>query len=185
MTVVLLAAGKSSRTTQMKQLYKIDGVYLINKQIQGLESYGYEVVVVLGHAFDTIATVICKDVKIIRNYNYERGMFSSVQRAFEVLDKKRLVFSHIDRPLADKEVFEAVYASEYPIATASYKGKNAPPIMIDSSMKQELLASDASRLDYWIASTNKAQRMVVKDAKVSFNANTDEALEKFFSCKGQ
>ena len=180
MTVVLLAAGKSSRTTQMKQLYKIDGEYLINRQIQGLRGYGYEVVVVLGHAFDTIAAVIGKDVKVIRNYNYEKGMFSSVQRAYEVLNRERLVFCHIDRPLADKEVFEALLSSAYPIATASYKGKNAPPIMIESSLKEELLRSHATRLDYWIASTNKVQRVEVEDAKVSFNANTDEELKRYW-----
>ena len=43
MTVVLLAAGKSSRTSVMKQLYPIKGEYLINRQIRKLRGYGYNV----------------------------------------------------------------------------------------------------------------------------------------------
>ena len=179
--VVLLAAGESSRATGLKQLYKVAGEYLINRQIEQILSYGYEVVVVLGYASQQIASCINKDVKTIENSNYHEGMFSSVKRAFELLDSKRLIFCHIDRPLAKKELFEKLLKTESPIATASYQGKNAPPIMIQYSMKEALLASKATRLDWWIESTKKVVRFESDDARLLHNANTDEELRRYFA----
>ncbi len=178
--VVLLAAGESSRTTGMKQLYMVDGEYLINKQIKKIQSLGYEVVVILGHEFDKISSVIEKDIKIIQNNNYKDGMFSSVKRSFELLDADKLIFCHIDRPIPNKNIFESLIKSNSPIATSSYKEKKAPPIMIKSSMKKELLDSDAKRLDFWIQNTKKAKHIEVDDEKVHFNANTDEELRRYF-----
>ncbi|MEA1954968.1 MAG: NTP transferase domain-containing protein [Campylobacterota bacterium] len=178
--VILLAGGESSRTTNMKQLYKVDGEYLINKQIKIIQSYGYEVVVVLGHEYEKIKSVLDKDVKIIRNYNYQQGMFSSVKTAFNLLDADKLIFCHIDRPIVEKDIFEELLKSDDEIVTTFYNGKKAPPIMIKYSMKKELLDSNINRLDYWIESTNKASYIEVDDEKVHFNANTDEKLRRYF-----
>ncbi len=179
--IVLLAAGESSRATGLKQLYKVKDAYLINIQIEQILAFGYEVVVVLGYASQKIASCIKEDVKIIENQNFKEGMFSSVKRAFECLDAKRVIFCHIDRPLAKKELFEKLLKTESPIATASYQGKNTPPIMIQSSMKEALLTSNATRLDYWIESTKKVVRIASDDATLLHNANTDEALRRYFA----
>jgi len=98
MTVVLLAAGRSSRSSVMKQLYPVMGEYLINHQIRKLRAYGYDVAVVLGHAYEKIRSVLNENVTIIHNEHYEEGMFSSVKSAFKALDDEQLIFCHIDRP---------------------------------------------------------------------------------------
>ena len=71
MTVVLLAAGKSSRTTIMKQLYPLKREYLINVQIRTLHAYGFDVAVVLGHEFEKIRTILDNSVTIVHNEQYE------------------------------------------------------------------------------------------------------------------
>ena len=179
-TVVLLAAGRSSRTSKLKQLYKVNGTYLINHQIEGIRDYGYDVAVVLGYRSEIIAPHLPKDLQVIDNPHYENGMFSSVKAAFKVLNASALIFCHIDRPLAEQSVFEHLLQSRHAIATASYRGTKAPPIMIQSSMKKALLESDATRLDHWIESTQKAEHIEVDDEKVLFNANTDETLRRYF-----
>ncbi len=178
--VVLLAGGKSSRTSTMKQLYKIDSEYLINRQIQTIQSYGYEVVVILGHNYDAIQSILNSDVTVIRNKNYQEGMFSSVKTAFNYLKADSLIFCHIDRPMVSKEIFEKLINSTSEITTTFYENKKAPPIMIKYSMKDELLESTHQRLDYWIESTKKASYIKVNDEKVHFNANTDEKLGLYF-----
>jgi len=178
--IALLAAGESSRTTDMKQLHKIDGEYLINKQIKIVQSYGYELVVILGHQFERISAILDKNVKVIRNYNYKDGMFSSVKTAFKSLESDKLIFCHIDRPIPNKEVFESLLKSDSEIATAYFNKKKAPPIMIQSSMKKELLSSTIARLDFWIESTKKVSYIKVDDEKIHFNANTDEELRRYF-----
>ncbi len=107
-------------------------------------------------------------------------MFSSVKVAFKTLDADRLIFCHIDRPIAKKDTFEILIKTQSEIATASHKGKKAPPIMIQSSMKKELLESPLKRLDYWIQSTKKAKHIEVDDSKIHHNANTDEELRRYF-----
>ena len=180
MTVVLLAAGRSSRTSTVKQLYPVKGEYLINVQIGILQTYGFDVAVVLGHEYERIRTVLDNSVTIVHNENYEEGMFSSVKKAFEVLDEEQLVFCHIDRPIPDLAVFEALLQSDNAIAVAFYQGEKAPPIRIRSSMKKRLLNSNLKRLDHWIAAEDDVVYVEVDDPKVHYNANTDEALKRYF-----
>jgi len=180
MTVVLLAAGKSSRTSIMKQLYSVKDEYLINVQIRTLQTYGFDVAVVLGHEYERIRTILDNSVTIVQNENYEEGMFSSVKKAFKELNAEQLIFCHIDRPIPDLAVFEALIQSDNDIAVAFYQGEKAPPIRIRSSMKMRLLNSDLERLDHWIAVEDDVAYVEVDDPKVHYNANTDEALKRYF-----
>ncbi len=179
-TVVLLAAGKSSRTSTVKQLYPINGEYLINVQIRKLQTYGFDVAVVLGHEYERIRTVLDNSVTIVYNENYEEGMFSSVKKAFKELNSEQLIFCHIDRPIPDLTVFEALLQSDKAIAVAFYQGEKAPPIRIKSSMKKWLLNSNLKRLDHWIAAEDDVAFVEIDDPKVHYNANTDEALKRYF-----
>ena len=178
--IVLLAAGKSTRTTSMKQLYKIDGEYLINIQIQKLLNYGFEVVVVLGHNYEDILSILDKRVEVVLNENYEKGMFSSVKSVFNLLNVERFLFCHVDRPIADKTLFEALIRTDYHVGVAYCCEKKAPPILIDYSMKERLLATKEKRLDYWIESLQEVDYIVVDDEKIHFNANSDEKLKEYF-----
>lgn len=180
MTVVLLAAGKSSRTSSLKQLYDVNGEYLINIQIRRLQRYGFNVAVVLGYEYKKIRTIINDSVMIIHNEQYEKGMFSSVKMAMQTLNDEQIIFCHVDRPIPDQAVFNALLESANPIAVAFYHGKKAPPIRIRSSMKMHLLNSDLGRLDHWIGAQNDVAYVEVNDPKVHYNANTDEALKKYF-----
>ena len=183
MKVVLLAAGKSSRTSVLKQLYPVKGEYLINVQIGTLHAYGFDVAVVLGHEYERIHTILDNSVTIVHNEHYEEGMFSSVKMAFKALNDEQLVFCHVDRPIPDLAVFEALLESDNAIAVAFYQGEKAPPIRIKSSMKKRLLDSDLERLDYWIAAEDDVDYVEVDDPKVHYNANTDETLKKYFTDK--
>lgn len=182
--VVLLAAGKSSRTTQMKQLYKIDGEFLINLQIQKLLSYGFNIVVVLGHNAKEIASVIkYKNIEIIYNKNYEKGMLSSVQSTLIQTDATKFLFCHIDRPLVKKELFLELLQTQALVATLFCCNKKAPPILIDVKLKQNLLQTDYKRLDYWVESIKQRSYIEVKDETIHHNANNDELLKRYFQVK--
>jgi molybdenum cofactor cytidylyltransferase len=178
--VVLLAAGKSTRTSEMKQLYKVDDTYLINMQIKKVLRYGYKIVVVLGHRYKELVEILDKEVEVVHNKEYEKGMFSSVQSVFQKSNATQFLFCHADRPIADKEVFEQLLASELDVAVAFCCGKKAPPIMMKEVVKENILNSKQIRLDYWIKSYKDVDYVQVKDEKVHFNANSDRELKKYF-----
>ena len=178
--VVLLAAGKSTRTSQMKQLYKIGDEYLINLQIRKLLAYGFNVVVVLGHRYEEISSIIEADVQLIHNKNYEEGMLSSVKSVFRAVECEKFLFCHVDRPIVAKEVYEKVLASEKSIAVAYCCEKKAPPIMIKQKLKSAILKTDEKRLDFWIASQKSVAYVDVDAEQIHFNANSDEELVRYF-----
>ncbi len=178
--VVLLAAGKSSRTTDMKQLYIVDGEYLINLQIKKLISYGFKVVVVLGHRYKEVLEIIDKRVEVIHNEKYEEGMFSSVKSVFRFSQADRFLFCHTDRPIADKDVFLSLIKSTKDVAVAFCCEKKAPPIMMRYKVKNHILNSKLKRLDFWVESQVDVDYVKVSDKKIHFNANSDEELKKYF-----
>ena len=179
-TVVLLAAGRSSRTSGLKQLYKVEEEYLVNHQIKALQAYGFDVAVVLGYVQEKIRKVLDRGVTVIYNERYEEGMFSSVKKAVASLESETLLFCHVDRPVPDLSVFEALLKNEKSVAVAFYKGEKAPPVKICAEVKTRLLDSDLKRLDHWVAVEKDVAYVEVDDPKVHYNANSDETLEKYF-----
>jgi len=178
--IVLLAAGKSTRTSSMKQLYKIGDEYLINVQIKKLLAYGYEVLVVLGHRYEEVLSVLDKRVEVVYNREYERGMFSSVQSVFRESKAEQFLFCHTDRPIADKEVYEKMIECKSDVAVAFCCEKKAPPIMMRSVVKEQILNAKEHRLDEWVLAFRKLEFVKVHDEKIHHNANSDRELEQYF-----
>ena len=181
MRVVLLAAGRSSRTTGLKQLYRVQDEYLINIQIKRLLDYGFDVILVLGYMKRQIEAVLKHKTTLLYNEDYDKGMFSSVQKVFASVKDEDLILTHIDRPVADKTVFDALLQSGSEIAVASYQHQKAPPILIRASMRKEVLNTPLKRLDHWIASTDTASYIEVDDERILYNANTDAQLRRYFA----
>ena len=177
---VLLAAGRSERTSGVKQLYRIGDEYLINRQINRLHSYGLDVAVVLGHHSEKIRAVMDPNVTVVYNENHDEGMFSSVKKAFEAIPAEYLVFCHIDRPVADKRVFELLEQSCSEVAVARFEGERGPPIRISRHRYPLLLNTPFHRLDHWIDAQEDVEYVDVADPKILYNANTDEALRRYF-----
>lgn len=181
MRVILLAAGESSRTTTPKQLYRVGGgEYLINHQINILRGYGFDISVVLGAHYQAILSIIDKEVDIIYNPEYQKGMFDSVKKAFFAVDEEWVFIYHVDRVMAKKATFERLLQSDKMIVTVCNNGIQSPPILINFSLKDELLKAKETRLDYWIANQKSVEFVEVNDPHTLLNANTDETLRRYF-----
>ena len=177
---VLLAAGKSSRTTVMKPLYRVGGRPLVDLQIATLRSYGYRVAVILGYRAEALEDAISEPCMLYRNEAYEEGMFSSVKVACRVLKGEDLLLCHIDRPVADRAVFEALEQAGAELAVARFRGERAPPVYLSGEMAEELIASPMRRLDTWVLSRAELCYVDVDDPRVVQNANTDTLLRRYF-----
>ena len=110
--ILLLTAGKSSRMDQPKALLSIKGQSLISYQINRLKELGLPITIVLGAYADAISKVVTsKEVRLILNKDFEKGMGSSIafgttsiRNANPEIDA--ILVCAIDQPLIPLDHFE-------------------------------------------------------------------------------
>ncbi|QQL49577.1 nucleotidyltransferase family protein [Mucilaginibacter ginkgonis] len=103
-TIVILAAGNSSRLGKPKQLLTYNNTILIGHEVQTAADSGCnEVVVVTGANHDQVATAISsEDVVVVENRNWQTGMASSVKAGVEFAmegQSKGVLIMLCDQPL--------------------------------------------------------------------------------------
>jgi len=81
MAALILAAGRSSRMGTSKPLLPLGGETLLERVIGIAGGAGVEdILIVLGHEAELLLPVLAgKNVRVIVNPDYDRGMFSSLQ----------------------------------------------------------------------------------------------------------
>lgn len=89
-SIIILAAGKSSRLGQAKQLLKYKGKSLLQNTIEASVDLGSkETIMVLGANSALIeAKIALNNVTVLNNKNYERGLASSVKLGVQYLKEK-------------------------------------------------------------------------------------------------
>ena len=110
--ILLLTAGKSSRMGQPKALLSIKGQSLISYQIDRLKALNLPITVVLGAYADEISkAVTSKEVRLVLNKDFEKGMGSSIafgttsiQNTNSEIDA--ILVCAIDQPLIPLDHFE-------------------------------------------------------------------------------
>ena len=110
--ILLLTAGKSSRMGQPKALLSIKGQPLISYQIDRLKELGLPITIVLGAYADALSnSAISKEVRLILNKDFEKGMGSSIafgttsiRNANPEIDA--ILVCAIDQPLIPLDHFE-------------------------------------------------------------------------------
>jgi nicotine blue oxidoreductase len=96
---IVLAAGRSGRTTFPKALALLDGEPLAMRAVRTLREGGCEAIVVVVGPPHEAAVAACVDVPTVRNDAPERGMLRSLQLgARAVMPCDALVFSLVDHP---------------------------------------------------------------------------------------
>ena len=110
--ILLLTAGKSSRMGQPKALLSIKGQPLISYQINRLKELGLPITVVLGAYADAISKVVTsKEVRLVLNKDFEKGMGSSIAFGTTSIQNTNpeidaILVCVIDQPLIPLEHFE-------------------------------------------------------------------------------
>ena len=137
-TAGVLAAGKSQRMGQLKQLLPFGDLTVIQTVLRSLEQAGIDdILVVLGHRADDIAAVLPPEVQVVRNAAYEEGMFSSVLAGLNALepDVEGMMLVLVDQPQVDPGAYAAVasayLATDKGIVIPRVSGKRGHPSVID------------------------------------------------------
>jgi molybdenum cofactor cytidylyltransferase len=149
-SVIILAAGSSSRLGQSKQLVEVDGVPLLLKStLTALDASYTNVVVVLGaHAAQHKKTIAHLPIEIMTNTEWERGMGSSLKTGLEHVIKSRpktstVVVMVCDQPLltsAHLAALRDVHKNTLSQIVASRYGNTlGVPALFDRTLFSEML----------------------------------------------
>ncbi len=149
-SIILLAAGSSSRMGQNKLLLKKGNETLLERTVRSaLSSSANDVVIVFGANSKENKSFIGQfPLKIAMNENWEKGIGSSIkcglQKALaENPDSDAVIISVCDQPFLSSEIFDNLI-SKYletgkPIVASDYSDSMGVPVLYDKSMFDELL----------------------------------------------
>lgn len=151
---VVLAAGKSTRMGRTKALLPLGATdTFLTRIVSSFRAAGVEdVVVVLGHDRDAIASALAARgvvARVVVNTEYERGQFSSLLAALQVVDRpgvSGMLLTLVDVPLVSPETIRAVVArhrvSGAPLIRPVNAGRHGHPVLIDRRLFDALRHAD-------------------------------------------
>ena len=148
-TIILLAAGSSSRFGSPKQLAQNNGMSLIHHSVSEAIKVNSDVIVVLGANLDIVKKEIENfPIQIVYNKNWEAGMSSSIRCGITALLNRNplaeaAIIVVIDQPFLSStiiaDLIEKYEATKKPVVACAYKDVIGTPALFDKSFFQPLL----------------------------------------------
>ncbi|MDX5337378.1 MAG: nucleotidyltransferase family protein [Cyclobacteriaceae bacterium] len=148
-SVILLAAGSSSRLGRPKQLIEFQGKKLIQKAIdEAQKSMADSLVVILGWNPALIQTGFdAKQIPFVVNPNWKKGMASSMQAGLRFLMEKvnteQVILMLVDQPFVDSKLLDRLIEEKAKsgkgIVACSYSGTLGVPAIFDQTYFEEML----------------------------------------------
>ena len=147
LSAILLAAGKSQRMGEPKQLMPFGQSTIVEPAIDNLLSSAVsEIIVVLGYkAEEVIKTIAAKPVKIAINPDYQQGMSTSIIAGLNLVSSQAqaVMLALGDQPLVNSQtinrLIDEFFNHAKGIAIPTYQGKRGHPIIFAIKYKPELL----------------------------------------------
>jgi molybdenum cofactor cytidylyltransferase len=186
-TIIILAAGSSSRLGRPKQLLELDGNTLLQKSITAALNVSKNVIVVLG-ANDKLIhpTISIFPIEKVFNENWATGMSSSIRTGMKSIDgstTNAVLIMLCDQPYVDtallKKMVSAFEKSERSIIASEYEGKVGVPAIFDVSFFQKLktLEGQKGAKALIINNLEKVERVIFEKGKIDID--TEEAWKEF------
>ena len=145
---VVLAAGKSTRMGEPKQLLPLNGKPLLEHTLANLRNVKLnEIVVVVGCGADSVRKrVDLHDIKVVENKDYEQGMGNSLgvglSAVAEATDGVLVVLA--DQPFVHSETYTQLIdqyrQSDAQVVIPTYRGFRGNPVLLDRSVFPEVMA---------------------------------------------
>ncbi|MGD9474449.1 MAG: DVU_1551 family NTP transferase, partial [Eubacteriaceae bacterium] len=150
-SLIILAAGYSSRMGQLKALLEIGGQKTISRLVRaGLLAGLSETVVVTGYKSQEVEEALkYQRIKCVYNEAYDEGMFSSIKKGLQVINPLNQGFFilPVDYALANgrllSDLIELFEAQAEAFVVPTFMGKKGHPPLFPMSFRQEILESVA------------------------------------------
>jgi molybdenum cofactor cytidylyltransferase len=148
LSILILAAGNSSRLGSPKQLIEFEGKTLIERITETALSISEEILIVLGGNLDMILPKLERfedNISTIFNPHWQEGMGTSIRIGVEKLTNKSdlILILLSDQPFISKvllqNMLQTYASSQNPITSCVYNNTLGVPILFDKSIFPELL----------------------------------------------
>lgn len=168
---VVLAAGSSTRMGKNKLLFDVDGESVVRRAVRQAASAGLDpVIVVVGYEAELVRRELDRfdaTCLIAVNSDYERGINSSLKTGLAAVPASAVaaVVMLADMPLVTAEMIAALVtryrASEAPLVISDYDGVNAPPMLYDRSLFEELRMMEGEGCGRQVVRRHKSSAEVI------------------------
>jgi molybdenum cofactor cytidylyltransferase len=148
-SLILLAAGESSRLGTPKQLLMYKGKNLMQHTIDMTLTLGMDTFIVLGAYGEKIQNQVnTYDAKIVENEEWNEGLASSIRKGLEGVlnsnpDTEAVILLLCDQPFLSaeilKQILEKYQETGLPIVHCHYGEASGPPTLFHRSMFPYLL----------------------------------------------
>jgi len=144
-TGVITAAGRSSRMApDHKLIMDIHGKTLIQRSLESLLPFCENIIIVTGTNHQDISQAVSSvsNIKLIKNPNPTKGMFSSIKVGLSQSINNPVLFLPGDCPFTPPDLIERMLKENGDIVAASYKGKIGHPILLSEKAVNEILEDE-------------------------------------------
>ena len=143
---LLLAAGSATRMGRNKMLLELGGESVVRRAVKKALAAGFSpVLVVTGHQADELAGELGGlDCTLVHNDEHETGIHTSVRAGVRALPASAQAAAVVlaDMPFVTehmlRELIAAYRNSDAPLVISAYGDVNAPPMLYDRSLFDEL-----------------------------------------------
>jgi len=190
-SLIILAAGKSTRMRENKLLLNVNGETLIERVVRTARtSIVDEVIVVLGYEAQKLKERLAGlDCKLTINENYEKGQSESVKAGLAAVSSHAdaLMALPADVALIDSQsinkVVEEYRRSKSRIVIASHHGESGHPILIDRALFTEVSGINEETFGLKaVINRHRAEINYVEAGteNVLIDIDTEEEFSKYF-----
>ena len=168
---VVLAAGSSTRMGKNKLLFDLDGESLVCSVVRRAAAAGlHPVIAVLGHEAEQVRRELdglTPPCRIVVNPDYARGINFSLKAGIAALPATAAAAVVIlaDMPFVTAEMIATLVtryrASGAPLVISDYEGVNAPPMLYDRALFEELLAMEGEGCGRQVVRRHRTRAVVV------------------------
>ena len=191
LSILLLAAGSSSRLGRSKQLLKVESESLLLRSSNLSLQVSKNVFVVLGSNFEEhVQSIKHLSVAIVENKEWERGIGSSLKAGLrQIVEKnpetKSVLILVCDQPLLTSshlsKLAEVGEATNKLIVSSLYNNVLGVPALFKKELFNELLKLDDSEGARKLIQQKKNDVEIVDFPGGEIDLDTPEDVKKFFS----
>jgi molybdenum cofactor cytidylyltransferase len=180
---IVLAAGASTRLGRNKLFIELEGESLLRRAVRRVSDAGLDpVIVVLGHEADRAREELSglSSVPIV-NPDYLRGVNSSVRTGITAVSQSAAaVVVLADMPFVTTAMIATLVdryrTSAAPLVISDYGGVNAPPMLYDRSLFDELVSMEGEGCGKQVVKRHRAEAIAVtwpSDALIDLDVPDD------------